>query len=303
MNILAIGSHPDDIELGCGGTLLKAVENGHNLFLFTLTNGAASGNPIERTVEMLQSARMLKAKSLWIDSFQDGRLINGFQLISHLEYVINECDPDIVFTHLLSDYHHDHRAVAISTLEAGRNCHNIMSYEVPYSRKFDPQAYFDVSDVIDKKVRLIEIFASQRGKPLTRRNSVKALAQFRAIQDREEARYVEGFEVMRLHIGNSFNLIKPFRAGVRKVVIETIKSPMNGMIKFQPKDGTFEIGPRIGSSDGLRMEGNNGSKNEMTRRLKQILESVASAAAEREIDDLQSNQAISRKVSRFSQQV
>jgi LmbE family N-acetylglucosaminyl deacetylase len=300
LNVLAIGSHPDDIELGCGGTLIKAEENGHKIFLYTLTNGAASGDPIERTVEMLQSARMLKAKSLWIDNFQDGRLINGFELISHLEYVINECDPDIIFTHLLSDYHHDHRAVAISTLEAARNCHNIMSYEVPYSRKFDPQVYFDISDVIDKKVRLIEIFASQRGKPLTRRNSVKALAQFRAIQDREVAYYVEGFEVMRLHMSNTFNLIKPIRAGVRKVVdAETIAPPTNGMIKFHPGDGTFDITPRI-NSNGLRMEGGNGSKNEITRKLKQILESVASAAAEREIDDVQSSQKISRKVSRFS---
>jgi LmbE family N-acetylglucosaminyl deacetylase len=46
MNILAIGAHPDDIELGCGGLLLKAVRQGHSVWMYTLTRGAASGDPI-----------------------------------------------------------------------------------------------------------------------------------------------------------------------------------------------------------------------------------------------------------------
>ncbi|MDQ3562034.1 MAG: PIG-L family deacetylase, partial [Thermoproteota archaeon] len=50
MNILAIGAHPDDIELGCGGLLLKASrQDHHNIFMYTLTRGGASGDPEERT--------------------------------------------------------------------------------------------------------------------------------------------------------------------------------------------------------------------------------------------------------------
>ncbi len=61
MNILAIGAHPDDIELGCGGTLLKAVREGHNVFMYTLTRGGASGNPAQRTEELKRSAKFIGA--------------------------------------------------------------------------------------------------------------------------------------------------------------------------------------------------------------------------------------------------
>jgi LmbE family N-acetylglucosaminyl deacetylase len=53
MKIVAIGAHPDDIELGCGGLVLKAVRNGHNVYMYTLTRGSASGDPKERTKELI----------------------------------------------------------------------------------------------------------------------------------------------------------------------------------------------------------------------------------------------------------
>jgi LmbE family N-acetylglucosaminyl deacetylase len=62
MNILAIGAHPDDIELGCGGTLLKASRQGHSVFMYTLTRGAASGDPEQRTGELMKSAKFIGAK-------------------------------------------------------------------------------------------------------------------------------------------------------------------------------------------------------------------------------------------------
>ena len=52
MNILAIGAHPDDIELGCGGTLLKAVRQGHKVYMYNVTRGSASGDPDMRVQEL-----------------------------------------------------------------------------------------------------------------------------------------------------------------------------------------------------------------------------------------------------------
>jgi len=64
MNILAIGAHPDDIELGCGGLLLKAARQGHTVFMYSVTRGAVSGDPEQRTQELKRSAKFIGAKNL-----------------------------------------------------------------------------------------------------------------------------------------------------------------------------------------------------------------------------------------------
>ena len=150
MNILAIGAHPDDIELGCGGLLIKAARQGHEVFMYTLTRGAASGDPEQRTNELVQSGKFIGAKALWIDNFEDTKLnASNSELINHIEFFINKADPDVIVTHSLGDVHHDHRAVASSTIEAGRFIPNIMSYEIPLTKDFKPQVFYDISDVVD----------------------------------------------------------------------------------------------------------------------------------------------------------
>src|SRR5574338_442396 len=111
MNILALGAHPDDIELGCGGLLLRAAKQGHNIFMYTLTRGGASGDPEQRTRELLRSAKFIGAKRVWIDNFEDTRLSLSSELINHIEFFINKAQPDLVITHSLNDTHHDHRAI------------------------------------------------------------------------------------------------------------------------------------------------------------------------------------------------
>src|SRR5437899_10103621 len=131
MNILAIGAHPDDIELGCGGLLIKASRQGHNVFMHTLTRGGASGDPTERTKELMRSAKFIGAKDLLIEDFEDTKLTAGHDLINHVEAYIDKVDPDVIFTHSNKDVHHDHRAIATATVEAGRFNSNILSYEIP----------------------------------------------------------------------------------------------------------------------------------------------------------------------------
>ncbi len=81
MNILAIGAHPDEIELGCDGLLLKAVKQGHNIWRYTLTRGEASGDPAQRTCEQIEAAKFIAADTLWIDRFEDTKLSLNGQLI------------------------------------------------------------------------------------------------------------------------------------------------------------------------------------------------------------------------------
>jgi LmbE family N-acetylglucosaminyl deacetylase len=223
MNILAIGAHPDDIELGCGGLLLKASRQAHhNIFMYTLTRGGASGDPDERTKELMQSARFIGAKRLWIDNFEDTKLSLSSELINHIEFFIKKADPDIVLTHSLGDTHHDHRAIAASTMEAGRFVPNILAYEIPVTRDFKPQVYYDVSDVIDDKIKLINIFWSQRSKMFLKSNAIRGLAEYRALQSRfnHTVTCVEAYEVQKLFFGKEFKLLKVPQENISKLVSE-----------------------------------------------------------------------------------
>lgn len=219
MNILAIGAHPDDVELGCGGTLIKAVREGHQVFMYTLTRGGASGEPNQRTEELKRSAKFIGAKDLKIDDFEDTKVTPGPDLINHIESYINFADPDLIFTHSKRDIHHDHRAIATATVEAARFSSNILSYEIPLTKEFEPEIYYDITDVIDEKVELIEIFWSQNAKLYLKAKAIKGLAEYRALQSRmgTTVNYVETFEVVKLCLDRQFKLMK---------VPHSISSPM-----------------------------------------------------------------------------
>ena len=224
MNVLAIGAHPDDIELGCGGLILKAVRSGHKVFMYTLTRGAASGDPQMRTMELIESSQFVRADTLWVDNFEDTQLSVSPDLINHIEFIIKKSQADVVITHSLTDTHHDHRAVAASTIEAGRNIPNIMAYEIPLTKDFKPQIFYDISDVVDEKVKLLTIFRSQHDKLYLKANAIKGLAEYRALQSRLNRKVsymnplgdgdaynaVEAFEVLKVCIDNGFKLWNNF---------------------------------------------------------------------------------------------
>lgn len=215
MNILAIGAHPDDIELGTGGLLLKTVRAGHKVFMYCTTRGEASGDPKHRTDELLRSAKFIGATKLWIDDFKDTCLSANSELINHIEDIVNKVKPDIILTHSKKDTHHDHRAIGEATLEASRFNSNILSYEIPLTKDFEPQVYFDITDVVDEKVELIDIFWSQHTKLYLKANAIKGLAEYRALQSRlnTKIRYVESFEVMKICLDKDLKLFNvPYEA-------------------------------------------------------------------------------------------
>ena len=209
MRILAIGAHPDDIELGCGGMLIKAARGGHEIDMYTLTRGGASGDPNERSRELRRSAQFIGAKHLWIDNFEDSKLSISNDLINHIEYFINKSNPDLILMHSQGDIHHDHRAIASATLEAARFNSNVLSYEIPLTRHFDPKIFYDISDVVYEKVELIEIFWSQQNKLYLKSNAIKGLAEYRALQSRLNTgvKYAEAFEALKICFDKNFQLL------------------------------------------------------------------------------------------------
>ena len=129
MNILAIGAHPDDVEIGCGGMLIKSVKNGHSVYLYNVTRGEKGGDPHQIIGELRATAMYIGAKALYIDRFPDTQLSLTSDLINHIESCVTLCRPDLVITHPMTDTHHDHQVVAEASIEAARNVSNILSYK------------------------------------------------------------------------------------------------------------------------------------------------------------------------------
>jgi LmbE family N-acetylglucosaminyl deacetylase len=222
VNILAIGAHPDDIELGCGGLMLKTARQGHNVFMYTATRGSASGDPKQRTKELTESAARIGVRKLWVDDFEDTKLAVHSELINRIEDIVGRTEADIIVSHAGSDIHHDHKAIANAIIEAGRFVPNILSYEIPLTKEFKPQVFCDISDVIEDKIELIKLFKSQRDKIYLKANAIKGLAEYRALQSRLNGRdnrtilkesselddplYVEAFEVTKMCFDREFKL-------------------------------------------------------------------------------------------------
>lgn len=253
LRILAIGSHPDDIELGCGGTLIKAALAGHDVYPYVLTRGSKSGNPAERTKELFESAKFMRAKTLWVDNFEDAELSTDSNLINHIEYFINLADPDIILTHAPNDYHHDHRAVAECTLEAARNSQNVLAYEIPVTKEFTPQLYYDISSVIQDKIRLVSLFVSQRGKSFTLERAVKGLAEYRALQSRLNANvtHAEAFQVLKMVTNVDFGIMKFARVEMPAVVSDMVFKSLRDIIDYSPYSTVQNIS-RAGKSDAAQ---------------------------------------------------
>ena len=201
MKILAIGAHPDDIEYGCGGTLLKYSRSGHNVSLLVITGGEQGGNARGRNQEQIKSAKLLNARLTW-GGFQDTRVKIEKRLIDCIEREIKKVKPDFIFVHYSQDTHQDHRNIFQATLTATRYIRNVLFYEVPTTVDFNPTVFMDIGDVLDEKIKLLETHKSQvyetRVADLSILESARSCANFRGFQNR--VKYAEGFIPVRLSL-------------------------------------------------------------------------------------------------------
>jgi LmbE family N-acetylglucosaminyl deacetylase len=200
MNILAIGAHPDDIEFGCGGTLIKYVQSGHSVFLAVLTDGSFGGDAGIRRQEQNEAAKFLGAKELFWGNFHDTELADSRELIHKIDEIINKVKPDTVFLNYPRDIHQDHRALAHAGVSATRYIKEVLFFEVPTTQHFEPDVFVNIQDVLDKKLQLLKMHASQidrtKVENLTILESAQSCANFRGFQGR--VKYAEGFKALRV---------------------------------------------------------------------------------------------------------
>jgi LmbE family N-acetylglucosaminyl deacetylase len=202
INILAIGAHPDDIEVGCAGTLIKYTDKGHRLCLMVMTEGGFGGSTSVRAREQADSKEILGAEEIFWGGYEDTHLVVDQKMISKIEEFISKVRRYFIFCHFLDDTHLDHRHLTQATISATRYIRNVLFYEGPTTQNFTPHIFVDISDTLDRKIKALEAHRSQIAKTniedLTVVELARSSANFRGIQGR--VKYAEAFHSLRLFI-------------------------------------------------------------------------------------------------------
>ena len=198
MRVLAFGAHPDDIEVGMGGTIARYSKNKYDVLMVIAT---IPSKKEFRRKEAENAAEIVGAELLILDIDPD-RMVFSRELVHRFDEVIRDHSPDIVYTHWNHDSHQDHIAVANAAIAATRknNC-SLYMYEqtipggiVPYG--FRTQSFVDITEVIDTKIDSITAHKSQ----VEINNEwwlygVKGRAMYRGYQI--NVKYAETFEVVK----------------------------------------------------------------------------------------------------------
>jgi LmbE family N-acetylglucosaminyl deacetylase len=201
ITVLAIAPHPDDLEIGCSGTLIKMANAGHDIHLLIMTKGEAGGNPEIRVREQVAAADFYSAKSITWGGFVDTEipLKKGIEV---LEETLARVLPDLVFAPWGKDTHQDHRNTSAQVRSATRYTQNVLFYEVSSTVDFLPDAFVDISTVLEDKFGSLRAHKSQVDKQNIGELSVidcaRSMAHFRGCQSRLRA--AEGFKILRMRL-------------------------------------------------------------------------------------------------------
>ena len=201
LRVLCLGSHSDDIEIGCGGTILRLLSCYSNLEVVWVVFSSTK----ERAKEARRGAELFleqaKQKEIIINDFRDGFFPFDGAKIKEFFEDLKRVSPDVVLTHSRKDAHQDHRLIAELTWNSFRN-HLILEYEIP---KYDgdlgqPNVFVPLDpEVYESKIRYImEAFETQHGKSWFGKDTFLALMRLRGMECVAPSGYAEAFYCHKL---------------------------------------------------------------------------------------------------------
>jgi len=200
--ILCLGAHSDDIEIGCGGTLIELRERAPQLrFIWVVFSGDATR---ERETRAAAATLLGPATNITVNvhNFRGSYFpYFGADIKDMFEAMRSSVKPDLIMTHYLADRHQDHRIVAELTWNTFRS-HTILEYEIP---KYEgdlaqPGLYCPLSlATVDHKIAtLLECFSSQRGHQWFDADLFRGHLRLRGIECNSPTRYAEAFHARKL---------------------------------------------------------------------------------------------------------
>lgn len=198
MNIIVFSPHPDDAEVLMGGTIAKYTQKGHNVLIVLVT----IPNQKERRREESEKAAVILGASLSVLDLNPYELMFNRILVEMFDKIINDFQPDIIYTSWIHDSHQDHITVSRATIAAARkNDCSLYMYEQALPSGLTPhafrvQSFIDISDTIETKIRSVEAYQSQVQKYGERWiQGIVARATYIGCQI--NTKYAEAFEVVR----------------------------------------------------------------------------------------------------------
>ena len=208
-NILAVGAHADDIDIGCGGAVALHAKNGDNVIMlimaessYTYYDGKVLRSKEEGKLEEKNAAKMLCANKLINLGFKTKEVPYSVESIEAINEIIDKYNIDTIYTHWYHDTHQDHRRTTQAVLSAGRYVKNILMYEPEYPAGrsysgFHNQYYVDITSTFEIKMEALKQHKSQikkYGNAFLK--AVEARARHRGYEIGNK--YAECFEVLRL---------------------------------------------------------------------------------------------------------
>jgi len=200
--ILCLGSHCDDIEIGCGGTILRLLREHPEVEIYWLV---FSSTPV-RKKEAARAADLFtegaKKKRVVIRNYRDRFFPSqNVQIKGTFDKLKKEFDPDVVFTHYRSDLHQDHRVICELTWNTFRS-HLILEYEIPkYDGDLGIPNFFVGLDraTCERKAKyILDSFVSQRSKPWFTADTFLALPRIRGVEANAPGLFAEAFHCRKL---------------------------------------------------------------------------------------------------------
>jgi LmbE family N-acetylglucosaminyl deacetylase len=205
LRLLCLGAHCDDIEIGCGGTILKLAAGGREMEV----HWSVFSSDEQRNQEALRSAEAflcdVTTKKVTVLGLRDGFFpYIGADLKERFEQLKAELSPDLILTHYRNDLHQDHRLVSELTWNTFRN-HLVLEYEIPkYDGDFGSPNFFvplDESTCRRKIDTILGAFQSQNGKHWFSRDLFSAVLRLRGMEANACSGYAEGFYCRKAVLG------------------------------------------------------------------------------------------------------
>jgi len=204
LTLLCLGAHSDDIEIGCGGTILELQDRYPDSIIHWVVFSAIGvrGEEARRAANLFAGSRI--AGEPILKEFRDGFMpFVGAEVKDVMEELKRTISPDLVFTHNRRDAHQDHQLIAELTWNTFRD-HLVMEYEIP---KFDgdlgqPNGYVSLSrEVCQKKILyLMDAFESQRGKRWFEESTFMALMRLRGMECNSPSGHAEAFYLRKVSL-------------------------------------------------------------------------------------------------------
>jgi two-component system, NtrC family, response regulator HydG len=161
--VLAIGAHPDDVEIGAAGTLLAHRTAGDTVVILTLSRGARGGDQGQRARESQEAADVIGAR-LFLNDLEDTKIAEGDPTICVIDQVVAEVGPTIVYTHSIHDVHQDHRNTHRAAMVACRRVGRVYCFQSPSATvDYHPTRFVTIDDHLSGKLKAISAFTSQAG--------------------------------------------------------------------------------------------------------------------------------------------